>query len=67
MTNREWLNSLSDDDFAVWCLEGDVFNYETTKCEPPTPRLYTIRISNTSSLYGLKEWLKQERLEDDKI
>ena len=61
MTNREWLNSLSDDDFAVWCIEGEEFNFQTTKCEQPTPRLYTIRVSYTSSLYGLKEWLKQER------
>ena len=65
MTNREWLNSLSDDDFAVWCIEAEVFNYKTAKCEPPTPRLDNIRFLYTSSLYGLKEWLKQERVEND--
>ena len=63
MTNREWLNSLSDDDFAVWCIEGDVFNFKTTKCEQPTPRLITVY--KTTDLYGLKEWLKQERLENE--
>ena len=66
MTNREWLNSLSDDDFAVWCIEGEDFNYFTFRCEQPTPRLYTIKVSNTSSISGLKKWLKQVRLEDDK-
>ena len=65
MTNREWLNSLSDDDFAIWCIEAEEFNSEATKFKQPTPRLHQIRFSYTSSLYGLKEWLKQERQEND--
>ena len=65
MTNRDWLNSLSNEDFVKWCLDGDVFNVKTLKSENPSPRLHTIIYRYTSSSGGLFEWLNKERVESE--
>lgn len=66
MTNREWLNSLSDEDFAKWCVskEVDTLVYYDLPCvrfDEPTPRLDTLKGLFTSSSAGLLKWLKEER------
>lgn len=65
MTNREWLQSLSDEDFAKWCINkgGGWFNPQTKKNEyfPPYPTLHYIRSGSTSSYDALLKWLGEER------
>ena len=61
MTNREWLNTLSDEDFAKWCIEADKWDVNTGIFEHPFPRLESIKFSNISSIDGLLKWLKEER------
>ena len=65
MTNREWLNTLSDEDFVKWCLaEGNmVFDFAKNDYEimQPYPTLHTIKYSFTSSYDALLKWLGEER------
>ena len=67
MTNREWLNTLSDEDFTKWCLyeAQNFFNRKTNEYDivQPYPTLHTIKISFTSSYDGLLKWLNEERIE----
>ena len=67
MTNRKWLESLTDDEFVVWLLYDEWFNPETDKMKEPTPRLSSIKRMGINAQYSLKEWLKEERCkkEDD--
>ena len=60
MNNREWLATLSNDDFAKWCCtqEEVAFGYEPKE---PTPRLDTIKYRYSSSYLGLLKWLSEER------
>ena len=62
MTNREWLNSLSNEDFANWCVSAELHDYETNTFKQPSPKLDTIKYSYTQSEAGLIEWLGQERI-----
>ena len=61
MTNREWLNTLSDEDFAKWCVSEEQTDYNTMEVYQPCPRLNTIKFWSTSSYDGLLKWLKEER------
>ena len=61
MTNREWLNSLSDEDFVKWLTENEIFDEKAYKCLEPTPKYDTLKWRWTSTALGLTEWLKQER------
>jgi len=69
MTNREWLNTLTDEELATFLIDDATFTstrvrigeYETLLPEQPYPRLSTIRIVCTSSILGVLDWLKQER------
>jgi len=63
MTNRDWVNSLSDEDFVKWCLDRDFWDSEKSNLSDPHPRLETIKFSYTSSRYGLLDWLSKERNE----
>ncbi len=65
MTNREWLSTLSDEDFAKWCFYP-VSQDANGNYIQPFPTLQTIAVSNTSSYGGLLGWLKEERIEYDK-
>lgn len=68
MTNREWLATLTDEEFAEWATHGESINLdclvdeELYICKQPTPKLETIKYSDTSSYYGLLKWLKEERI-----
>ena len=61
MTNREWLESLTNDEFVTWLLYDEWFNPETDKMVEPTPRLSSIKRMGINTEYSLKEWLKEER------
>lgn len=61
MTNREWLQTLTDEEFADWCINGPSFDFATNKPVQPSPKLLEIAHSYNSSFLGLQEWLKQER------
>lgn len=62
MTNKEWLNSLSSEDFAEWCCGLDAIDYNTGKPIGIYPHLETIKRSYTSSQGGLEEWLDEKTL-----
>lgn len=63
MTNREWLNSLTDEEFADWCCGQDVIDGRTFKPIGVYPKLNGIKFRHLDSLIGLREWLKEERRE----
>ena len=63
MTNREWLATLSDEEFAYWCLfDSELDN--NLKPIQPYPTLNTIKYTWTSSYDGLLDFLKKERIEE---
>lgn len=64
MTNREWLSTLSDDDFIIWLFRNDVIvglTKNKTIYEQPSPRLQWFKYAYTDTKRALKDWLKQER------
>lgn len=63
MTNRQWVNNMTDEEFANWCCNRDVYDYSARKCVGIYPHLQTVKDAYTSSEGGLKIWLKQERSE----
>ena len=66
MTNREWINSLSDDDFIKWLFSSEELkpdypwrdNIIGDCLQQPSPRLKTLKLS---SMDIFKKWLKEER------
>ena len=63
MTNREWLNTLSDDEFISWLLESDHHVSQNGKFEQPFPKLQTVSTGYPNPLLKLKNWLKAERIQ----
>ena len=69
MTNREWLATLSDEDFAAWLLQDEVIDFTHTidnhiyETKQPSPRMRTIALLSTDSSKAIEEWLKKERKE----
>lgn len=63
MTNREWVNNMTDEEFADWCCNEEIVDWSTGRNCGITPKLRTIKMSYTSSEGGLRIWLKQERSE----
>ena len=55
MTNREWLETLTDEEFADWATEEDYFGANNN------PHLKEIKMEWTCSHYGVLQWLKQNR------
>ena len=72
MTNREWLNSLSNEDLVSWIYaEGTMtFNIKTMqyKIYAPnySPCLAEIVAGAISNRLCLKKWLDEERIEYEK-
>ena len=61
MTNREYLETLSDEDFVKWLFDEGHYIFRGIQNYDPTMR-YISRLYNNSE-YGLLQWLKQERQE----
>lgn len=65
MTNREWLNSLSNKELAEWLC--DCYQTEIETNLPGNPKfpiflgISQLKSQYTCSFYGIKEWLEQER------
>lgn len=75
MTNREWLSTLTDEEFVEWVM-GDYmsayFYTEDNQIEwfrPPqsySPTVVEIVSRTTNAKIRLKEWLNEERKKYDK-
>lgn len=72
MTNREWLNTLTNEEFAEWSVGSPVpMEFEKVndswKVKSITdklyPRLSEIKVSYASSKAGLLEWLEKEHFD----
>ena len=64
MTNREWLNSLTNDELAEWLCDAKLDVRLTSMCGTPIyTGVGTIKLSYTDSLLGLKKWLEEEHNE----
>ncbi len=72
MTNREWLNTLTDEEFAKWCIIDHFCRFKQIEATlesgekviidvPEQETLREIASRNTSSLDGVLTWLKKER------
>ena len=61
MTNREWINSLSDDDFIAWLLELDHHVSQNGHFPQPFPKLQTISTGTSNPQLKIKIWLNEER------
>lgn len=70
MTNREWLATLSDEDFIFWMTEHrgcesdwntETGIYEIVSVYPFYPTKYEICAFHTNSNTRLLEWFKEER------
>lgn len=67
MTNREWLQSLTDDEFAEWLFDdsGYIWDYEKNEMKPRkwVPTFRSLCREYRSSYHGVKDWLKEEHRE----
>lgn len=61
MTNREWLETLTDEEFVEWLLNEHSLDWSTMKPRKVSPTLREVMVVATSSSWAIKEWLKEER------
>lgn len=65
MTNREWLESLSDEEFVTWLTQDEELvpseDGDTFISAQPSPRFRTLKFQWTSIAAGLTHWLTEER------
>lgn len=62
MTNREWLNTLTDEEFADWCTDVDVYDFVKGKYVGIHPhRANIVRMCN-SGYCGILGWLKEDKI-----
>ena len=67
MTNREWLNSLSNPEFVKWMLEESTRYYDFNKREEVvyapnySPCMQEVVRGWTSVSFRLEQWLDEER------
>ena len=66
MTNREWLNSLTDDELVEWLTNEHSLDWNTMKPRKVSPTLNEIMFTATSSSWAIQQWLKEERVNYDK-
>ena len=64
MTNREWLNTLTDEEFADWATYEDTYFIENgvINIYGIYPHRRNIENMCTSSYGGILDWLKRERI-----
>ena len=62
MTNREWLNSLTDEEFADWATGEDCWNPSERKYEGLYPHRRTIESMYNSSYGGILAWLREPKV-----
>lgn len=60
MTNREWLNSLSNEDFIYWLFEKSYFDENFKPINQVRPTFKDIKNNYLDSKQGLLEWLDEE-------
>lgn len=48
MTNREWVNSLSNEDFVTWLVGPIEWDSEMEEYKEPHPRLEYLKRTNTN-------------------
>ena len=69
MTNREWLNSLSDDEFIKWIYADETYTWNINTGEKVvfspgcSPCLNEVVRSYISATFRLKQWLEETREE----
>lgn len=61
MTNREWVNSLSNEDFVTWLVGPIEWDSKMEEYKEPHPRLEYLKRTNTNFFSSFQEWLKKER------
>ena len=61
MTNREWVNSLSNEDFVTWLIGAVEWDCEREEYREPHPRLEYLKRASTNFFSYFQEWLKEER------
>ena len=61
MTNREWLNSLTDEEFASWACDEEEFDFKNNVYAQPSPKRRRLEFKYNDAKGGLLMWLKQER------
>ena len=61
MTNRQWLETLSDEELAEWATGGDEWDIENNKPIGLYPHRRDIEYQYNSSYFGILTWLKEER------
>lgn len=75
MTNREWLNTLTDEEFAEWCIVDHFYRFKRTEATLESGKKIIVEVaeqetlreiasSNISSIAGVLTWLKKERNND---
>ena len=64
MTNREWINSLTDEEFADWATGEDAWDYQSMRPFGLYPHRRNIESQTTSSYHGILFWLRQERVSE---
>lgn len=65
MTNREWLNTLSDEDFAIWATQNNLWDYANNKPIQPYPTRDGVVSQYSSPRAGLLKWLGEQRPESE--
>ena len=61
MTNREWLNSLSYEDFVTWLTGPTEWDVDAVEYKEPHPRLEYLKHASTNFYSSFLDWLKKER------
>ena len=73
MTNREWLNNLSNEDLVKWLYVEHTRTFDPQTLEEIvfmpecSPSLHEITVQWTSAEYGLLKWLEEERKNENQI
>lgn len=59
ITNREWLNGLSDEDFTEWCFGYDVLDESKTAFKQPCPKLNTFQTLSKQKEFKFRDFLPE--------